>query len=68
MRESGHGVDMIGSFDIAEEKFMKVLPFPIPPNYFLSAVLVLGISGFYLCLFGNRRQHGKLFCSMEKAN
>ena len=47
MRESGHaGVDMIVSFDIAEEKFMKVLPLPIPPNYFLSAVLVLGISGF----------------------
>jgi len=49
---------MIVSFDIAEEKFMKVLPLPIPPNYFLSAVLVLGISGFYLCLFDNRRPHG----------
>jgi hypothetical protein len=60
MRESGHaGVDMIVSFDIAEEKFMKVLPLPIPPNYFLSAVL--GISGFCLCLFDNRRPHGKLF-------
>jgi hypothetical protein len=28
--------------------------------------LVLGISGFYLCLFDNRRPHGKLFWTMKK--
>ncbi|CAK7328421.1 unnamed protein product [Dovyalis caffra] len=53
---AAHDLDVIVSFDIAEEKFMEAVPLP---NHFSTAVLT--VSGNCLCIFGKLRPCGGYF-------